>query len=325
MSLACEGDTRLFHDRFAALQQLLSVWEKGEIALITSTSDPHLTSRNDEHTADPDAAEQSRVSIGVLISNTRPAAAVDDSDEELTADNTVEPDQVINACLASDNNERRGTALNIGELNQTGNTSMYADGVCDEDATSPTASGDPQSSGSCSKDQSSSTSRACDEDATASPTASGDPQSSGNCSKDQSSSTSKACDEDAASPTASGDPHSSGSCSKDQSSSTSKALMFPPKIVARGCPKTGKKTALGLARNRRRVCTPFSQKDVDDKRQVLLRNIVAGIRTQDISSDHPVSSQNLDLTAARLPAALLDANAECHHLKPVRHGSNCSK
>ena len=39
IALACEGGTEQFHSRFAAMQRLVSVWEKGEIAVITSGQD----------------------------------------------------------------------------------------------------------------------------------------------------------------------------------------------------------------------------------------------------------------------------------------------
>jgi len=39
IALACEGGTEQFHSHFTAMQRLVSVWEKGETAVITSGQD----------------------------------------------------------------------------------------------------------------------------------------------------------------------------------------------------------------------------------------------------------------------------------------------
>jgi len=89
-------------------------------------------------------------------------------------------------------------------------------------------------------------------------------------------------------------------------------------IVSRGRPKlTVKKSALGLARQRRTLCSAFGAKDLQERRLTTLRHIVTDIRPEDVTAEHSAAVQNLNLHPLQLPAALLHSDVNVDELQPL--------
>jgi len=73
-------------------------------------------------------------------------------------------------------------------------------------------------------------------------------------------------------------------------------LRFPRTAVQRGRPKvSGKKTAMGMVKNRQKGCLPYPRKDASERHLTLLRSMVVGISPQDFTPDMPAGATQLKL------------------------------
>jgi len=74
---------------------------------------------------------------------------------------------------------------------------------------------------------------------------------------------------------------------------------------------------MGFVKNRQKGCRPYASKDLDERRLVLLRSMVIGIRPQDVTPDLPASVSQLKLKPEELPAALLSSDVNVCDLAAV--------